>query len=61
MKILRLKEVITVTGLARSTIYEHIALKQFPKPLPLGARAVGWLDSEISLWIEQRIAERDNT
>lgn len=59
MKVLRLKDVIENTGLARSTIYKYIDAGTFPKPIELGARSVGWVDSEISDWILQRIGERD--
>ncbi|HEB28946.1 MAG TPA: AlpA family transcriptional regulator [Porticoccus sp.] len=59
MKVLRLKDVIEKTGLARSTIYKYIDAGTFPKPIDLGARSVGWVDSEISDWILQRIGERD--
>jgi len=27
----------------------------FPKSIPLGARAVGWLESDINKWIEEQI------
>jgi prophage regulatory protein len=50
-KILRLPEVIEVTGLGRSTIYAKVAQGQFPKPIKLGDRATGWLDTEIYDWI----------
>ena len=60
MRVLRLKEVINITGLSRSTIYELIAQNQFPKQLPLGARAVGWVEEEINNWITQQIAARDH-
>jgi prophage regulatory protein len=59
MKILRLKAVIDCTGLARSTIYKYIAEGNFPKPVSLGERCVGWLDSEVHDWILTRIEERD--
>lgn len=59
MKILRLKAVIDCTGLARSTIYKYIAEGKFPKPVSLGERCVGWLDSEVHDWILTRIEERD--
>jgi len=36
MRIMRLKEVIDTTGLARSTIYKYIADGIFPKPVNLG-------------------------
>ncbi|MBC3346102.1 AlpA family transcriptional regulator [Pseudomonas sp. SWRI196] len=59
MRIIRLKEVINTTGLARSTIYRLISYRAFPQPVPLVGRSVGWLESEIHEWIKSRIAERD--
>ena len=59
MRIIRLKEVIDSTGLARSTIYKYIAEGAFPKPVSLGDRCVGWVDSEVHDWILARIEERD--
>jgi prophage regulatory protein len=54
-KILRLPEVKTRTGLSRSTIYVHIGLGTFPRHIRLGARCVGWLESEIDAWIVARV------
>jgi len=54
-KILRLPAVKASTGLSRSTIYLRIAEGTFPKPVNLGNRAVGWLESEIQDWLRQRI------
>jgi prophage regulatory protein len=31
----------------------------FPRPIKLGAQAVGWLETEISDWTSARIRERD--
>lgn len=59
MKIIRLKQVIDATGLARSTIYKYITEGIFPKPVPLGDRCVGWLENEIQSWIMARVEERD--
>tara|TARA_R110001583_G_scaffold192781_1_gene359763 strand:- start:14 stop:208 length:195 start_codon:yes stop_codon:yes gene_type:complete len=59
MRILRLKDVISYTGLARSTIYKYIDAGSFPKPVPLGGRCVGWVESEIQGWITERIERRD--
>ncbi len=53
--ILRLPEVKRNTGLSRSTLYLKIAQGTFPKPVSLGARAVGWLEAEIQEWLQQRI------
>ena len=54
-KILRLPEIKNRTGLSRSTIYQRIARGVFPSPVSLGDRAVGWIESEIDSWIEERI------
>lgn len=54
-RILRLKEVMQLTGLSRSTIYAEIAKSNFPKQVPLtGARSVGWLESELVRWVDAR-------
>jgi len=56
---MRLTEVIKDTGLGRSSIYKRIAEGEFPKPVPLGGRAVGWVSDEVEAWILERIEERD--
>jgi len=53
--ILRRKQVEARTGLARSTIYQYVKDGVFPKPVQLGARAVGWLEAEVSAWIAARV------
>lgn len=52
--ILRRREVETKTGLSRSTIYSYIAKGQFPAPINLGPRTVGWVESEIDDWLSSR-------
>ena len=59
MRILRLRDAITATGLSRSTMYKYISEGTFPKPVPLGDRCVGWVESEVQDWILLRIEERD--
>ena len=59
MRIIRLRDVMSATGLARSTIYKHISENTFPKPVSMGDRCVGWIESEIQDWILERIEERD--
>lgn len=60
MRFLRLQDVMSLTGLGRSTIYKFMDEDIFPKTIPLGGRAVGWLESEIEEWMESRLALRDN-
>ena len=51
-RLLRLPEVISQTGLNRNSIYQ---IKDFPKPVKIGARATAWVQSEIQLWIRSTI------
>jgi prophage regulatory protein len=59
IKILLRKRVEDRTGLSRSTIYLRIQKGSFPKPIPLGARAVGWMESEIDAWLMKQVEKRD--
>jgi prophage regulatory protein len=52
---LRLPEVKRVTGLSRSSIYMQIKTGQFPPPVKLGGRAVGWVEDEILAWARDRV------
>lgn len=53
-RILRRPIVEAQTGLSRSTIYDWMKLGTFPKPVALGARLVGWRESDIETWLEAR-------
>lgn len=62
LTILRRKQVEARTGLSRSTIYSKIQGKRpgeydstFPKQIQIGAKAVGWIESEIETWISAQI------
>jgi prophage regulatory protein len=56
---LRLPLVQQRTGLSRSTIYAFISRGIFPKPSQLGARSVGWLNTDIDAWIESRLTHKE--
>ena len=45
-RILRQKKLLAVTGLSRSTIWHRIRSGDFPRPVKLSVRAVGWRKSE---------------
>jgi len=53
--ILRLKDVITRTGLSRPTIYRLIARGEFPRQVELGPNSVGWRADKVQEWIETRV------
>lgn len=58
MRLIRLKEVMQTTGLARSTIYKVMKSGGFPQAVPLGKRSVAWLEAEVQEWVSARISER---
>lgn len=53
-RIFRLPEVRARTGLGRSTLYDWISRGEFPAPVKLCARIVGWRESDIFTWLESR-------
>jgi prophage regulatory protein len=54
--ILRLPAVKARTGLSRSTLYLLMARGAFPRSVQLGEHAVGWVESDVARWIDERIA-----
>jgi prophage regulatory protein len=59
LRILRLREVRERTGQPTSVIYDQMSREEFPRPVPIGPRSVGWVEHEIETWIRDRIAARD--
>ena len=59
-RFVRREEVRRKTGLSDSQRDALEAPGKFPGRVPLGPRAVGWVESEIDDWIAQRVAERDD-
>jgi len=54
-RFLRLPEVMSRTGLGKSSIYGLQAAKQFPASVRIGPRCVAWRESSIDAWIQARI------
>jgi prophage regulatory protein len=59
-RIIRRPAVEQRTGYKKTELYDLIKEGRFPQPVPLGRRAVGWLEHEVDEWIEERIRARDN-
>jgi prophage regulatory protein len=53
-KIHRLPSALDITGLCRTSLYDALAAKDFPEPVKLGKRAVGWLEADLTAWIASR-------
>ncbi|UBO72982.1 helix-turn-helix transcriptional regulator [Aeromonas rivuli] len=59
-RVVRIKELVTILGLSRSTIYNKLNASSkayddgFPKPIRLGAASVGWMLTEVYAWLQSR-------
>ena len=60
-KMYRLPEVMDMTGLSRSSIYLRISTNEFPKPVKLGRRAVGWPEDTIIAWQAKMMEAKDES
>ncbi|MDB3931276.1 AlpA family phage regulatory protein [Paracoccaceae bacterium] len=58
-RIYRLPAVMNLTGLSRSSIYLRVSTNEFPKPIKIGRRAVGWTEDSIIAW-QSTIMEANN-
>lgn len=56
-QVLRIFEVSDRTGLPRSSIYAKIQAGDFPRPIKLGPRSVGWLEGDINSWIDEKVSQ----
>ena len=54
MRLLRLRDVLQLVPVGRSTIYDWMARDAFPKAVQLGGGIVAWRESEVRRWIEDR-------
>ena len=59
--ILRRPQVQAACGLSRSSIYAHVKLGIFPRPVRIGQRSIGWPSREIEALNTARIAGVDDT
>lgn len=53
-RIIRIRDVIAMTGLSRSSIYSLIKSSGFPAQVKLSTRSAGWFHSEVQKWVETR-------
>lgn len=58
IRILRLAQVIDMTGLGKTKIYELQGQARFPMSVRITAHSVGWVEQEVQEWLTGRLAER---
>ena len=57
VRVLRVQEVAKKLGVCRATVYALLRETDFPKPIKLGGKAVGWVESRVDEWILNRGVE----
>jgi prophage regulatory protein len=55
-RLIRVDEVLRLTGLAKRTMYQEISAGRFPSSVPISTRAVGWSEEDVNNWIKEKIA-----
>lgn len=53
--ILRIRKVTERCGISRSSVYKKISDGNFPEPISLGPRTVGWIESEVEAWLAAQV------
>jgi prophage regulatory protein len=61
-RLIRIKEVMEITGISKSYIYSLCSQNQFPQSVQLikNGSAVAWVEQEVLNWIDSRIQARDS-
>lgn len=54
VRIIRPKELSKITGLSRTTLWRLERRKEFPARRRLSSGSVGYLESEVLQWIQER-------
>jgi prophage regulatory protein len=55
IRLIRLREVMSICGMSRSSVYDAIKKGQFPSSIKLSSRSIAWLKSEVIAWAESRV------
>src|SRR5690349_5898608 len=58
IRILRLAQVIDMTGLGKTKIYELQEEGRFPTSVRITEHSVGWVEQEVQAWLASRVAAR---
>lgn len=58
--LLPIAQVLKITTLSRSTLYEEMAAGRFPRPVTLSARRVAWQPQSVRMWLNDRAKVADS-
>lgn len=51
-RLIRLKELLEIVPLGRSTVWKLVSEGRFPKPVKLSPRTTAWRESEVMDWMD---------
>lgn len=57
VRMLKLEEVMQITGLGRSTLYTLVKNGGFPRQVQLGPRAVRWDSRAVEKWLAEKLGQ----
>jgi prophage regulatory protein len=55
--LLKIKTVCEITSLSKSTVYRLISEKEFPLPVQISSRRVGWREEDIDSFLDSLSAK----
>jgi prophage regulatory protein len=61
LRLLRLVQVMDMTGLGKTKIYALQAERKFPMRVQITGYSVGWIEHEVQAWIAERVAARTSS
>jgi len=61
LRLLRLAQVMDMTGLGKTKIYALQAKGKFPMRVQITGYSVGWIEHEVQAWIAERAAARTSS
>lgn len=57
LTMLRLPQVVAMTGLPPASIYALIAADKFPRQIALSVNRVAWVEADVQAWLRARVDE----
>jgi prophage regulatory protein len=54
IRIIRIRQVLELVGLKKTAVYDLRQKGDFPRPVRITGRAIGWVEEEVHRWIAER-------
>lgn len=60
ISLIRIRDVVSMTGISKSQVYRLANMGEFPKPTRLTAQSVAWVREEVQQWISDKVQARND-